>query len=371
MNHLLFPLARLLPAFLVGPVLAQGLGTPVLSTPGTATWATETTATGSRTIFTITGNTVLDWGRFDLASGSELVFDFVGGDSVANMLGGSGVNFISGTVTSNGNVGFFSPAADLVVDGSVTAKSVTIAAMDVDPAAFVGGGSYTMSADPGGWNGLSVTGEVSATRGDVVLASRFTDVSGSAKINARGAVRMAGSTNVTVAPAGSGRRLKENSGRGFVLHLGETRASRIEVAAGQEITNRGRLDAGSRQNRIFLEVGDDGKILREGGGLTVGRVSMNGEYDDDGIAIDPHEGDGAGALSSSSLKIPALKRPDGSAASSARTLVNEVPMSASADGGRDRKRSASQVASRDKSAKPMLQRASFFGMRGGSQVVKR
>ena len=43
-------------------------------------------------------------------------------------------------------------------------------------------------------------------------------------------------------------------------------------------------------------------------------------------------------------------------------------MSASADSGRDRKRSSRQVASRDK---PLLQRASFFGMRGGSSGSKR
>jgi hypothetical protein len=103
----------------------------------------------------------------------------------------------------------------------------------------------------------------------------------------------------------------------------------------------------------------------------VGRVAIKGEYDPDGIQFNPHEGDAAGVVSNSSVKIPALTRPDGSRASASRTLVNEVPMSASADSGRDRKPASKQVASRDSKSKPMLQRASFFGMNGGSGVVKR
>ncbi|TAE76407.1 MAG: hypothetical protein EAZ84_07625 [Verrucomicrobia bacterium] len=372
MNHLLFPLGRILPVcLLVGSGFSQELGFPVLSTPGTATWATEATATGNRTVFTITGNTVLDWESFDLATGSELVFDFLGGESVANILGGSGVNFISGTVSSNGAVGFFSPSADLVVDGSITAKSVTLAAMDVDAAAFVAGDSYTMSVDPGGWNGLAVSGQVVADAGDVVLASRFTDVSGSAKIDASGTLKMAGSTDVAIHPGAADRGMEERSGSGFVLHLADSRASRIEVAAGREIAHRGSFDAGSPENRIFLEVGSDGKILREGNGLTVGRVVMNGEYEDGGLGLDPNEGDAAAAVGSSTLKIPALKRPDGSAVSTERTVVHEVPMSATAESGRDAILPEARLVARDKPEKPMFLRASFFGMRGGSQVGKR
>jgi hypothetical protein len=48
--------------------------------------------------------------------------------------------------------------------------------------------------------------------------------------------------------------------------------------------------------------------------------------------------------------------------------VNDVPVSASADSGRDRKRASAQVAKNDSSAKsdkakPLLQAVSFFGMR--------
>jgi hypothetical protein len=46
-------------------------------------------------------------------------------------------------------------------------------------------------------------------------------------------------------------------------------------------------------------------------------------------------------------------------------------MSASADSGRDRKPASKQVASRDAKSKSIFQRASFFGMNGGSGVVKR
>lgn len=362
-------LTGLLPVLLFAPLYAQGIGSPVLSTPGTATWATEVTATGSRTIFTITDNTILDWGQFNLGSGSELVFDFVGGQSVANFLNGSSPHTIAGTVTSNGNVGFFSPDASLRVSGSVTAGNVTLATMSVDAVAFNSGSNLTLNSVSG--STLTVSGSVTATSGSVLLAGTGVRVRGEGNLQATGAVRMAGGTQVKISKSGLRRRLEVTRGDGFVLHLGSARASRIEVAAGREINISGNLDAGAESNRIFLEVGKDGKILREGAGLMVGQVSIKGEYDPDGIKINPHEGDAAGAVSNSTVKLPALSRPDGSKASSSRTLVNQIPMSASADSGRDRKKPEREVVSRERKPKSIYQAESLFGVRGGSVPVKR
>ncbi|MCW1926564.1 hypothetical protein OKA05_28690 [Luteolibacter arcticus] len=360
----LFPLAGLVPALLIVSAHGQAVGVPVLSTPGSATWLNEITSTGTRTIFTITGNTVLDWGQFNLGSGSELVFDFVGGNSVVNMLNGSSTQTIAGNVTSNGNVGFFSPNAPLRVTGTVTAENVTIATMNVDKQAFNAGDTFTMTAGAG--STLTVSGSVTALNGNVVLAGKAVRVSGSGQIDASDAVRIGGGNKITVAKSGFGRRLKETSGEGFVLHMGDTRAARIEIAAGQEINNGGRLDTGSANRRIFLEVGQNGKILREGTGVMVGRTVIKGEYLKNGVPIDPDVDDVRAAVNSSTVKMPALKRPDGSTVSASRTLVNDVPMSASADSGRDRKRVANaEVASRG-NAKPLVQRTSFFGMRGGT-----
>jgi hypothetical protein len=367
MKTSLFPLAGMLPAFLIAPLHAQIPGVPVVSS-GNASWLTEPTAGGFRLVFQIGANSVLDWSNgFNLAEGNEIVFNFTGGDTVVNMLGGTGLNSIAGTVTSNGNVAFFSPTADLVVSGNVTAKSVTMAALDADPAVFLSGGSYTLSGDPAGFNGLTVSGHIRATGGDVVLAGRWIDLGRTAKLKATDSVRMAAGTEITVDPSAGGRKMKVERGNGFVLNLGETRASRIEVAAGSEISNNGRLDAGN--GRIFLEVGNNGKVVQHGRGILVGNVSINGKVEH-GASIRPNEGDAASALSPSTLKMPAVKRPDGSTVMASRTVANSTPVSASADGGRDRKGGAAQVASRDKGPKPMLQRASFFGMRGGSTTVK-
>lgn len=368
MNITLLPLAGFLPAILFAPLHAQGLGNPVLTTPGTATWSTEVTATGSRMVFTITGNTILDWGQFNLASGNELVFDFVGGESVANMLGGSATHTIAGTVTSNGNVGFFSPNAPIQVSGSVTARNVTIATMSVDPVAFNSGADLSLTAVSGA--DLTVSGSITATTGSILLAGNRVRVRGSGRLEAVEAVRLAGGRQIGHDQNDLRRQLNVEPGSGFVLHMGQARASRIEIAAGQEINVNGKLDAGTN-GRIFLEVGRDGKILREGSGLMVGQLSIKGEYDPNGIMLDPNEGDAAAAVSSSSIKLPALTRPDGSKASSSRTLVNESPTSASADSGRDRKPASKQVASRDSKSPPLLQRANFFGMRGGSNVARR
>ncbi len=371
MRTSLFPLAGLVPALLAAPVHGQAPGVPVLATPGTATWASETISTGTRTVFKITGNSIFDWNGFDLQDGSELVFDFIGGDSVVNMLNGTGVHILAGTVTSNGNVGFFSPDADLLVTGSVTANSVTMAALDVDTAAFSGTGTFSMSGAADSFNGLTVTGQIRATGGDVVLAGKAVEIGFESKLQAKGAALIAGGTEISVARSGSGQRLKQGSASGFVLHMGDTRASRIEVAAGEQITNQGRLDVGRGGQRIFLEVGKNGKIARESSGIIVGNLSVNGKVVTKGSSLKPNEGDAASVISTSSLKMPALKRPDGSVAAKSRTVVNHAPISASADGGRDRKQPPQQVAGNGRGGKPMLQRASFFGMRGGDSTVKR
>ena len=359
----LFPLAGLVPALLIVSVHGQAVGVPVLSTPGSATWLSEATSTGTRTIFTITGDTVLDWGQFNLGSGNELIFDFVGGNSVTNMLNGTSTNTIGGTVTSNGNVGFFSPNAPLKVTGTVTANNVTLATMDVDPQTFNSGGTFTMNSVSGSM--LTVTGTVTATKGSVVLAGQEVRLSGSGLVQATDAVRIGGGRQITAEAGGSGR-LKETSGQGFVLHMGTSRAPRIEIAAGEEINIGGLLDTGSSNRRIFLEVGKNGQVLREGSGLMVGSTYIDGKYYKDGIEVKTKTDDIRAAVNNSTVKMPALKRPDGSSVSSSRTLVNDVPMSASADSSRDRKRPNSQVVSNEK-PKPLVQRASFFGMRGGSE----
>ncbi|MEK7953787.1 hypothetical protein [Luteolibacter soli] len=358
----LFPLAGLVPALLIVSAHGQAVGVPVLSTPGSATWLSEITSTGTRLVFTITGDTVLDWGQFNLGSGNELIFDFIGGTSVTNMLNGTSTNKIAGTVTSNGDVGFFSPNADLKVTGTVTANNVTLATMNVDPQAFNSGGTFTMTAGSG--STLTVSGTVSATNGSVVLAGPTVRIPASGLIQAADAVRIGGGRAVTVETSGSGRHLKVASGEGFVLHMGTSSAPRIEIAAGNEINVGGLLNTGSSNNRIFLEVGKGGQILREGSGLMVGRTKIDGKYLKDGYAIDPDTDDMRSAVNTSTVKMPALKRPDGSSVSTARTLVNDAPMSASADSGRDRKRANAQVASNDNKAKPILKATSLFGMRG-------
>jgi hypothetical protein len=283
------------------------------------------------------------------------------------MLNGSSTNTIAGNVTANGDVGFFSPNAPLKVTGTVTANNVTLATLDVDPQAFNSGDTFTMTAGSGSL--LTVSGTVTAAKGSVVLAGQTVRITTSGLIQAKDAVRIGGGREVTVEKSGFGRRLKETSGEGFVLNFGESRAPRIEIAAGKEINNSGRLDTGSSNRRIFLEVGNNGKILREGSGVMVGHTVIKGEYLENGHEIDPDDTVLA-AVNNSTVNMPALKRPGGASVSSSQKVVNDVPMSASVDSVSDRKRAKTQVASSDK-VKPLIQRTSFFGMRGGSEKKKR
>ena len=87
----------------------------------------------------------------------------------------------------------------------------------------------------------------------------------------------------------------------------------------------------------------------------------------EGTVIGPAEANGTnkdalGALNDGTLKIPALKRKDGSKVSGSRVVRSSVPMSASADGTRDNRRSQEKVAKRGAS-KSILTGQSLFGSR--------
>lgn len=305
---------------------------PVLTTPGTANWTTETTATGTRTVFTLSKNTVFKWDELNLESGSEMVFNFTGGKTVVNFLGGTGTHLIDGAVTSNGIVAFFSPTADLEVNGSIIAKGVTLATLNADADEFSSGNGYKMKG-PAGSNYLTVNGRVEATDGDVILGGERVEIGYTARIQASQDALISGGREVSVAAAGE-RRLKEESGFGYVMHVGETRASRIEVAAGREIRNQGKLDAGKA--KIFLEVGEGGKITNESAGVIVGDAVFNGAYESPGAILRPDEGDVVQPVGDSTLTFPKLTRPDGASVSSApQTISYSTPISASGDAGRD------------------------------------
>lgn len=385
---------------------------PVLKTPGTATWTTEATAGGgTRTVFTLTKNTVFDWEQLNLSKDSELVFNFKEGETVVNFLGGTGTHYIDGAVTSNGIVAFFSPTAGLEINGSIIAKGVTLATLNADADEFSSGKGYTMSG-PAGFNYLTINGQVEATDGDVVLGGESVYIDGAAKIKASQDVLIGGGRELSVAASGD-RRLKEKSGFGFVLHTGETGGNRIEVAAGADgISNQGTFNAG--KGRIFLEVGTEGTITNESSGVIVGDLVFNGNFHNDGKVLGLDDGDIAAPVGDSTLTVPPLSRPDGTKVNSEpRTFNVTNPMSASSDAGRDsnggRSISVASVASLDGgkqimsqrgatfrmpvsatspvrqdssdskraekrmaqrgAAKLMLQRSSFFGMRGGKTAI--
>jgi hypothetical protein len=332
-------------------------GGPVLLTPGSASWNWMTTPSGTRTEYTLTSDTVLDWGRFQLPAGDELVFS--GGAGVVNLLGGTREHRIEGSVVADGVIGFFANGAGLRVDGSVTGKAVTVATLGTtDAAAFLTGSGYTMNATAPGLRVMTVDGALTATGGDVVVAGEFVNVRGGALIEAAGAVRMGGARTVTVAADGQWRTGTAGV-TGVVQHLGASRGTSVEIEARQEIANAGRIEGA----RVFLEVGRDGKILNEGSGVIIGNLQVVGDFDNDGTVLLGDEGDALVAANSSLLRLPELKRPDGSSVSRARELRRDVAMTASSDSQRDRSASG-QIAG--KQAGSVLRRLSFFGMRGAA-----
>ncbi len=352
---------------------------PTVLTPGTSTESVEAISTGTRTTFTLTGNTILSWEQLNLAKGSELVYDFVSGDRVLNLLSGSSRHTINGTVTSNGIVAFYSPNANFDMKGSITAKGIVLSALGGDANEFFSGNGYTLNGGSGS-NSLFVDGVVTATGGDVVLAGPIVDIGGNAVIGASGSVLVGGGSDIRISETGH-RKLSNSSTDGEILHMGVITGSVIELKAGGSVSNEGLIDAGAGQ--IYIEVGEDMQITNESNGVIIGEDVFTSETITEGVVIVPDEGDSPPTVSQGTLNVPELTRPDGTIVTVQQKVSANAPVSASGDIGRDAATKntkgsggdpgtvsgSGQVASNRGGARSLLQRSSFFGVRGGGKTV--
>lgn len=365
--------------FSLSLAVAQG---PTLLTPGTSTTSVEAISTGTRTTFSLTGNTILSWEQLNLERGSELVYDFQAGDRVLNILTGSGGHRLDGTVTSNGIVGFFSPNANFDIGGSITAKGAVFATLSTDADAFFSGGGYSLRGDA--THRLNFDGEVSGTAGDVVFGSNKIFIGSSARIEADGSVLIGGGTDIRVSESGDSK-LEVNSTGGNVVNRGDIRSTDIEVASGPAVANGGTIDGGEGQ--VFIEVGPGMEITNESNGVILGASIFTSEAIRAGVVIVPNEGDSAGTVSSGILTMPRLERPDGSVVSESQVVSTNVPVSASGDGSRDTasagasgERRANYQAEKFANARggvapkavkgSLLKRSSFFGLRAGQGAAE-
>jgi hypothetical protein len=337
----------------------------------------EAITTGTRTTFTLTGNTILNWDQLNLLEGSELVYNFQSGEKVLNLLSGSNRHRIDGTVSSNGIVGFFSPNASLNINGTITAKGVILSTHNVNPDEFFSEGGYSLN-HANGSNRLFVGGRITATQGNVVIAGSRVSISENAVIRANDSLLIGGGSEVRVSEKG-GRGLSLGSEDGEIFHMGVSKSPVIEIVAGGSVFNTGRIDAG--KGRVFIDVGHGMEITNESTGLIVaGSVFSNTSIVGRSVIV-PDEGDSAPAVGDGTLNIPELTRPDGRIVSQAMQVRSNAPVSASGDGGRDARKSnversaatgvalSGQVAGNRGAARPLLRRSSFFGVRGGEKTV--
>jgi hypothetical protein len=340
----------------------------------------EAISTGTRTTFTLTGNTILNWDQLNLLEGSELVYNFQSGEKVLNLLSGRNRHRIDGTVTSNGIVGFFSPNANLNINGTITAKGVILSTHKVNPGEFFSEGGYSLN-HANGSNRLFVGGRITATQGNVVIAGSRVSISEEAVIQANDSLLIGGGSEVRVSETGI-RKLNVRSEDGDIIHLGSSKSPLIEIVSGGLVNNSGRIDAG--RGRVFIDVGSGMEITNESTGMIVAGSVFSNASIVGGAVIVPDEGDSAPTVSDGTLNMPELTRPDGRIVSQAMQVRTNAPVSASGDGGRDALNTnakspeatgralasrSGQVAGSRGGARPVLQRSSFFGVRGGDRTV--
>lgn len=327
---------------------------PAVLTPGTSTESVEAIDTGTRTTFSLTGDTILSWEQLELDEGSELVYDFKSGDKVLNLLGGTKRHTIDGTVTSNGIVGFFSPNANFKIGGSINAKGVVLATLETDADEFFSKDGYSLRGGSER-NSIFLSGEITATQGNVVIAGRDVLIAGSAKISASKRVLVGGGTDITISKSGA-ERLTVNSEDGKITNLGEVQAPQIEFKAGESTSNSGKINAGN--GKVFIEVGENGQITNESSGIIISDPVFDQEMISEGVIIVPDDGDSASSVSQGTVTVPKLTRPDGSVVSDSQIVTTSAPVSASGDLSRDNVAATGSDATADRAVQAFVSVAS-------------
>ena len=290
-----------------------------LLTPGTATCE----VIGGATIVSLTDNTVIRWDSFSLPAGQEMQFNFTNPqNTVVNRVTGTGTTLIGGTLNSNGNVVILSPNSWLLFRSTarVTAGSFTASGLDAEPSQFFNGGNeIEFNATPQTNPTTVIRGDITTTRGDVVMVGRELQVVGN--IDAAGSVTAITGEQVnfqTKAPHSS-----ETSGGKQIIQGGVIQAGGdIAFVSQQAISMTGEMRAGDGQGRFFAKVNDGGNILIGNAGLMIHARSANFSTRPEGEVafIPPAEGDNPGALAPALNEFPSL--------SANRTKSRTVPTSA-------------------------------------------
>jgi filamentous hemagglutinin family protein len=291
-----------------GPVLADDdLCGCLAGNPEVVEGSATCEVIGAATVISLSDNTVIDWDAFTVTSGSELRFDFLDpGHTVVNRV--AGPTYVGGSLSSNGHVVVLGLGNTLTFDESsrVTAGSLTVSALDAVPARFFDG-SRTIDLDgsAGGVKGARFDGEITTTRGDVVVVGRELDFT--ADVDAAGGVALLTGDQVTLDRAAPEQSVA--SGSGQIVQGGSVDAGRdIAFISQNAVSMTGSLRAGGGRGRVFVKVDDGGNILTGAAGLEIRAASAFFSEPPEGeIAfIEPEEGDNPGALSPALNEYPTL-----------------------------------------------------------------
>ncbi len=280
-------------------------GGATLLTPGTATCEVIDGAT----IVDLTGNTIIQWGNFTLPEGREMRFDFADpAHTVVNRVTGAGTTLIAGELNSNGHVVILSPNAWLLFrpTAQVTAGSFTASGLDADPARlFDDGGTIDFHATPRTNPTTVIRGDITTTRGDVLLVGRELQVA--ARIDAAGPVTAVTGEQVTFQ---RGEPTNTHAaGSGQIIQASVVRAGGdIAFITQQALSMTGEMRAGDGRGRFFAKVNDDGNMLVGNAGLVIhaGSVTFSSEPVGEVAFIPPAEGDNPGSASPALNEFPSL-----------------------------------------------------------------
>jgi filamentous hemagglutinin family protein len=278
--------------------LATALSLALVATAGTAHAGDGTVVAGNAAIARdAAGNTsivqgsdraIIDWNDFSVGAGQWMRFLQPGVDSaVLNRVLGGDPSRILGELSGNGWIFVINPNG-LVVgpDGVIQAGAFTASTLDVDNAAFMGGGALRFSGDSAA--AIRNLGFIRAASGDVVLVARSVGNDGTIEAT-QGTAAMAAGNDVMLQPVGDQRVVVQAGiagGGPGVDNAGTIRAAQAQLAAAGGNVYALAINAGGSIEATGLSAVDGRIVLTsDGGDITVAGTLRARDADGSGGTI--------------------------------------------------------------------------------------
>lgn len=259
--------------------------------PSTLPHGVTCSSGGGNTILTLERDAEVSWGAFSFAPQQHLTITSAGNSSFSSThTVRRGVALVEGTITADGPFSLFANGG-IQISGTVSAPAVTLSTLPaISSNTFLAGRTRSQ---------LTVSGDVTATRGELTVLGNSVNTSGALEApRAKLTIISAGSGTVELEPNAPPTIARERPRSSRAINRGRLASPVIEIYSEGTIFNSGQILTSGQGNRVLLSAArsithDDrpGSVIETGNLRTIPETVLRGPI------VDPDDGANLGGAS--------------------------------------------------------------------------